>query len=292
MVSCCATYDLAQRQVCNPEYNEVALQPFLAACNKSTPYSFYMFSLFKKNKEKSAVTSTGQLPFTLDMHSHILPGIDDGSPNVETSLMLVRGLYDLGIRTCIATPHIIGDLYRNSNETIEPALEKLQNACAAAALPVQITAAAEYMLDDYFMQLLQSDKPLRTLHKNLLLTELPYTSQPANLQEMLFHIITAGYHPVLAHPERYFYFHNNFEDYKWLKDLGFILQVNLLSLTGYYGKNVARAAKYLLDAGLAGIVGTDLHHSRHLSALQSAENQKLFNKYVQDGNMMNKELMI
>ncbi len=224
------------------------------------------------------------------MHSHILPGIDDGAPDVETSLVLVRGLYDLGIRTCIATPHIIGDLYRNSDETIEPALLKLQQACKAAAIPMQISAAAEYMLDDYFMELLQSGKPLRTLKHKLLLTELPYIAEPVNLQEMLFHIITAGYQPVLAHPDRYLYFHHNFDLYRELKDQGFILQVNLLSLTGYYGKNVARAARFILDKGLAGFAGTDLHHGRHLSALQSETNRQLFQKYIRNADLLNKEL--
>ena len=250
-----------------------------------------MFNLFKKNKQDDGTMPfTGQLPVTVDMHSHILPGIDDGSPDVETSLLLVSGLYDLGIRTCIATPHIIGDLYRNNNETIEAALDKLQQACAAAAIPMQISAAAEYMLDDYFMELLQQKQPLRTLHKNLLLTEIPYTSEPVNLQEIVFHIITGGYQPILAHPERYFYFHNNFEGYKKLKDLGFILQVNLLSLTGYYGKNATRAARYLLDEGLVGLVGTDLHHGRHLNAFQSQDNLKLFNKYLKNSKLLNQEL--
>lgn len=224
------------------------------------------------------------------MHSHILPGIDDGAPDVETSLVLVRGLYDLGIRTCIATPHIIGDLYRNSDETIEPALLKLQQACKAAAIPMQISAAAEYMLDDYFMELLQSGKPLRTLKHKLLLTELPYIAEPVNLQEMLFHILTTGYQPVLAHPERYLFYHQDFEKYKELKDQGFILQVNLLSLTGYYGKNVARAARFILDKGLAGFAGTDLHHGRHLSALQSETNRQLFQKYIRNADLLNKEL--
>ncbi len=225
------------------------------------------------------------------MHSHILPGIDDGSPDVETSMLLVRGLYDLGIRHCIATPHIIGDLYRNNDETIEAALAKLQHACTAAALPMKISAAAEYMLDDYFMELLQQEKPLRTLHKNLLLTEIPYTSEPNNLQEILFHIITGGYQPVLAHPERYFYFHANFKDYNKLKDLGFILQVNLLSLTGYYGKTALQATRYMLDEGLVDLVGTDLHHGRHLSAFQSANNLKLFSKYISNNNLLNQKLL-
>ena len=254
-----------------------------------------MFNLFSKKKTGgiagSSAVIAGMLPVSVDMHSHILPGIDDGSPDVETSLLLVKGLYDLGIRKCIATPHIIGDLYRNNDETIEPALYKLQQACTAAALPMQISAAAEYMLDDYFMELLRQQKPLRTLHKNLLLTEIPYTSEPVNLDEILFNIITEGYRPVLAHPERYFYFHRNFEEYRRLKDLGFILQVNLLSLTGYYGKNPARAAKYMLDEGLAELVGTDLHHGRHLAALQSAENLRMMHKHVQDAGLQNRELI-
>jgi protein-tyrosine phosphatase len=167
----------------------------------------------------------------------------------------------------------------------------LQKALLAADIPMQVTAAAEYMLDDYFMELLQQQKPLRTLHKNLLLTEIPYTSEPVNLPEMVFHIITEGYQPVLAHPERYFYFHNNFKDYHKLKDLGFILQVNLLSLAGYYGKNAAEAARYLLDKGLVDLVGTDLHHGRHLSAFQSQKNLSLFNRYAGNGKMINQSLL-
>jgi tyrosine-protein phosphatase YwqE len=246
-----------------------------------------MFNFFKKN----TAVPVRQLPVTVDMHSHILPGIDDGSPDVDTSVLLVRGLYDLGIRTCIATPHIIGDLYRNNDETIEAALGKLQKGLLTANVPMQVTAAAEYMLDDYFMELLEQQKPLRTLHKNLLLTEIPYTSEPVNLPEMVFHIITSGYQPVLAHPERYFYFHKNFKGYHKLKELGFILQVNLLSLAGYYGKSAAEAAQYLLDKGLVDLVGTDLHHGRHLSAFQSQKNLTLFNKYVSNNKMINQTLL-
>jgi protein-tyrosine phosphatase len=213
-------------------------------------------------------------------------------PVKYTSVLLVRGLYELGIRTCIATPHIIGDLYPNNNETIEAALGKLQKALAVANVPMQVRAAAEYMLDDYFMELLQKPEPLRTLHKNWLLTEIPYNTEPVNLSEMVFHIITGGYQPVLAHPERYLYFQYHFRDYKKLKDLGFMLQVNLLSLTGYYGKKEMLAARYILNEGLADLVGTDLHHGRHLSALQAAHNQQLFNKYIKGSDLMNNYLVL
>ena len=237
-----------------------------------------MFGFLKKNR--SVIISPGSFPVTTDIHSHILPGIDDGSPDIDTSLQLIKGMYALGIRKCIATPHIIGDLYRNSKDTITPALEKTRSACANAGIEMELSAAAEYMLDDYFMELLQQKQPLLTLHKNFVLTEFSYTMRPHNIDEMVFNIITGGYQPVLAHPERYFYFHGDLKEYHELKELGFHLQVNLLSLTGYYGKDVAKAAKYILDKGLADLVGTDLHHERHLAALGKPENLAIFNRYI------------
>ena len=233
-----------------------------------------MFTLFK-NKPPST-----SLPFDVDIHSHILPGIDDGSPDVETSLGLIRGLYDLGIRKCIATPHIIGDLYRNDPETIGAALEKVKKACADAAIGMEISAAAEYMLDDHFMGLLDRKEPLLFLEKNVLLVELSYNLFPDNLHEMVFRIVTSGYKPVLAHPERYAYFHNKYESFARLKELGFHLQVNLLSLTGYYGKEVTKAAVYIIKNGLATLVGTDLHHIRHLNSIREGCKGGVFEKYL------------
>ena len=142
------------------------------------------------------------------------------------------------------------------------------------------------MLDDHFMELLRGGEPLLTLHKNLLLVEIPYTAPPYDLGEMAFSMITSGYQPVLAHPERYFYYHTNFGEYERLKELGFLLQVNLLSLTGYYGKGAAKAARFILEEGMAGLVGTDMHHGRHLEALGDVENIKLFNRYIK-GKKMN-----
>ena len=204
-----------------------------------------MLNIFRK-KDNGTEQPWG-FSVTTDIHSHILPGIDDGSPDIDTSLKLIKGLYALGIRKAVATPHVIGDLYRNTAETITAALEKIKPACINAGIDMELSAAAEYMLDDYFMDLLHHKVPLLTLHKNLVLTEISYTMAPHNLDEMAFNIITEGYQPVMAHPERYFYFHKDFEEYYRLKELGFHLQVNLLSLTGYYGKTVAKAAKYILD---------------------------------------------
>jgi protein-tyrosine phosphatase len=236
-----------------------------------------MFNIFKK-KEPSRIA--GHFPVTIDIHSHILPGIDDGSPDIDSSLKLIKGLYDLGVRKSIATPHIIGDLYRNTPATINAALEQTKQACIHAGIDMELSAGAEYMLDDYFMELLRKKEPLLTLHKNLLLVEIPYTAPPHDLDEMLFSILTEGYQPVLAHPERYFFYHKNMEEYARLKEIGFLLQVNLLSLTGYYGKSAAKAAAYILENDLAALVGTDMHHGRHLGALGNVGNIGVFNKYL------------
>ena len=235
-----------------------------------------MFSFFKKK------TTQPLEGFTLstDIHSHVLPGIDDGSPDVETSIRLIKGMYDTGIRKMVATPHVISDLYRNTPESIHKALELLKPAMLEAGIPMELTAAAEYMIDDHFMQLLHQRSPLLTLHKNIILTEISYMTPPSNLEEMAFTIITEGYLPIMAHPERYSYYHHDHDAYYRLIELGFVLQVNLLSLTGYYGKAVAKAARFILDKGLAALVGTDLHHDRHLKALQDPHNQQLFSEYL------------
>ncbi|MGN6530146.1 MAG: tyrosine-protein phosphatase [Ginsengibacter sp.] len=217
-----------------------------------------------------------------DIHSHILPGIDDGSPDIETSLQLLQSLSDAGIHKFICTPHVIGDLYRNTPETINSALSKLKKAILQNGMTMEISAAAEYMLDDHFMELLHKKEPLMKLTKNYILTELSYSTAPAKLEEISFEINIHNYHPLMAHPERYPYYHRNYDAYYRMKELGFLLQVNLLSLTGYYGKTVAKAAKFILENKLADFTGTDLHHFNHLKVLTDTKSIALFEKYLGD----------
>ena len=241
-----------------------------------------MFNFFKKEKTSEKIKEI--FPVTTDIHSHILPGIDDGSPDLETSLLLVKGLYELGYRKLVATPHVIGDFYKNTPEIINRELERLKNACAESGINIEISSAAEYMLDDYFLNLLKQKKQILPVYSNYILTELPYNVMPMNVNEIVFEIITAGYKPILAHPERYFYYHKTYDEYARLKELGFLLQVNVLSLFGYYGTPVAKAAKFLFDNNLVDYVGTDMHHTRHLEALTKKENLLILNKYIGEKN--------
>jgi len=237
-----------------------------------------MFSFFK-NKQTAQV-ATAQLPFTTDMHSHILPGIDDGSPDVQTSIELVKGLMALGVDTSIATPHIIGDLYRNNPDTINSALKLLQDELKKQEIDFKVSAAAEYMLDSYFFELLNGKTKLLTLKDNIILTEFSYASVPEDPGKMSFAIIMEGYTPILAHPERYPYYYGNYPMYHHLVDLGFLLQVNMLSLAGHYGKDALKVAQYLLKNDLVSYIGTDMHHDRHLRGLSDSRNLKTFNQLL------------
>jgi protein-tyrosine phosphatase len=241
-----------------------------------------MLSFFKR--KKNAVDVPVTLPFTTDIHSHILPGIDDGAADIAASLALISGLQQSGIRQCIATPHIIGDLYRNNAASIAEALQKTKDACSNAGISMALTAAAEYMLDDYFMDLLRKKQPLLTLEANIILTEISYSTTPENLNEIATAIKAEGYLPVMAHPERYLYYQNNPDKYYALTEMGFVLQVNLLSVTGYYGKKAEKAVKFILEKQLAKLVGSDLHHQQHLAAINDTDNRMLFEEYFRDKN--------
>lgn len=215
-----------------------------------------------------------------DIHCHLLPGIDDGSPDAETSIALIRSLGDAGIKKFICTPHVIGDMFRNTPETINAALNILKKACLEQNLDVQLSAAAEYMLDDYFMELLRKRDALLTLTKNYVLTELSYATSPANLEKIAFELNINGYIPLMAHPERYHYYHKNYEAYHRMKELGFLLQVNLLSIAGYYGKAPSKAAKYIIENNLADFVGTDLHHFNHLKTLTDLHTRQILQQVL------------
>ena len=237
-------------------------------------------NFFRSKKKAPAYSGFSWLK--QDIHSHILPGIDDGSPDIETSIQLLRSLSDAGINKFICTPHVIGDMYHNNPQTINDALSRLKKAVSQNGMAVEINAAAEYMMDDHFMELLRRKEPLLTLTKNYILTELSYSTAPQKLEQISFEIHINNYQPLMAHPERYPYYHKNYNAYYRMKELGFLLQVNLLSLTGYYGKTVAKAAKFILDNKLADFVGTDLHHFNHLQVLTDTKSIKIFEKYLGD----------
>lgn len=221
-------------------------------------------NIFFKPKKKTL--AFGSLVKT-DMHSHILPGIDDGAPDLETSILLIEGLIRSGYERLIATPHIMSDHYPNTPASIKQALHTLREELKRKQITIPIDAAAEYTLDDNFGKLLNTGE-LLTFGNNFLLVETFFQSPPPNFQELLFQMQLKNYSVILAHPERYHYVDESLSFLKELKEKGVFLQINALSFTGYYGKREKRIAEKMLDANLIDFIGTDIHHARHLKALE------------------------
>lgn len=210
----------------------------------------------------------------VDIHSHLLPGIDDGAKDLNNSIELIQKMSSYGIKNFITTPHVLGDVYPNSSETIKNKLKEVRDELNNRNIKdVTINAAAEYMMDEQFSDLLEKGDIL-TLKDNYILVEMSYFSPPINLFEILFQIQLKGYKPILAHPERYNSYHNNFEVYYKLKKAGCLFQLNLLSLTEQYGKFVTKTAEKLIKENLYDFVGTDTHHKNHLNLLQKISTKK------------------
>ena len=214
----------------------------------------------------------------IDIHSHLLPGIDDGAKDIDNSIELILKMYSYGIKNFITTPHVLGDVYPNSSETIKSKLEEVRKALLAKGyLDIKINAAAEYMLDEQFSKRLEKNDIL-TLKDNYILVEMSYFNAPMNLYDVLFEIQLKGYKPVLAHPERYNFYHNELDNYYKLKKAGCLFQLNLLSLTEQYGKNVQQISNKLLTQNLYDFVGTDTHHKNHLQLLKKIGTDKNLKK--------------
>lgn len=242
------------------------------------------------SKKKVIQFPIGELLKT-DIHSHILPGIDDGSPDVQTSLALMRGLADMGYQTVIGTPHVMADLHRNDRETIRTAYEQLQQAVNEDPTLPKLHYAAEFMMDEGFGQLVRQESLIPLGTERHLLVETPYLHRPLNLESYIFEVRAAGFTPILAHPERYHYLFNKPIDYERLKELGCLFQVNLLSLMGYYGKSEKDAASWLIETGMVDFLGTDLHHERHLARLRRFAIDQRLVKYLENGTFRNQQLV-
>jgi protein-tyrosine phosphatase len=226
-----------------------------------------------------------------DMHSHLIPGIDDGAPDMEISLRLIRGLIDLGYKKIITTPHILSDIYPNTPATIKPGCQDVLAELQRQKISVEFSAAAEYLMDDHFIRMLEENDPLLTLKDKMVLVELSFAVPAINLKEILFQMQIKGYQPILAHPERYLYFGANKDWYDQLKESGCLFQLNLLSLRGYYGKASLELAQYLVKKKYVDLLGTDLHHERHLENLGSSPQlMDTVNRLIDSGLIRNADL--
>ena len=242
-----------------------------------------MFGLFKSSKVNPDLSFLG-----VDMHSHLLPALDDGLQTMEETIFFIDELNKMGYEKLICTPHILSDVHPNSPLTILPRLAEVQQALKEKNIKVKVEAAAEYMVDHEFEQLIKRGEQLLTFGKNFILIEMSYLAPSPNLDQVIFDLRLAGLQPIIAHPERYNYYHHNFEAYKKMKDSGCWFQVNLLSLAGYYGKHIKKAGEKLIAEGMIDLVGTDMHHMNHMNATKAFASHKDLYKILKDVPLKNR----
>ncbi len=204
----------------------------------------------------------------VDIHNHILPGIDDGAKTVEDSLALIKGFKELGVTEFICTPHVMENYYPNTPETINNALAVLKNGLKTNNLnAIKVEAAAEHMIDAGFESKLEQNL-IMPLAENYILIEMSFLQPSLNLFDMVEKIADRNLYPILAHPERYTFLHGKSKSLEGYKNKGMLLQLNLLSLSGYYGKNVQKAALNLLESNLIDFISSDLHHLDQMKKLK------------------------
>ena len=217
-----------------------------------------IFNLFKSKPILKDLIPKG----FIDIHSHILPGIDDGAKNIEDSISLISRMKKLGFSKIIGTPHTYPGLYENTNESIKEAFDKINKK---KSNNVELAYASEYMLDNSLVDLARNSKVL-TLKNKYILVEMSYIAAPYNLYEILFELKLMGYIPVLAHPERYRFLFNNYKNnYMKLKKIGCKFQLNFLSTTDFYGIDIAKMTDWLLKNEFIDYVGSDIHSIKHIS---------------------------
>lgn len=229
-----------------------------------------MLSFFQKK------TSKKEYGLTADIHSHLLPGLDDGVKTFDESVAIIRQFQAAGYTKLVTTPHIMSDTYRNEPRAIMAKLNELRAVLARQDIPMQIDAAAEYYLDSSLIHQVEANVPLLTFGGRYVLFEMNYMTEPYQLKDFIFKLITQGYKPVLAHPERYqFMTLDKAED---LYHRGVLLQINLLSFVDYYSKDVRVLANQIVDQGWVSFLGSDCHHVRHSDLLSAVQKNKYFKK--------------
>lgn len=248
-------------------------------------------SIFKKifSKKEKLLPAADLSILKNDMHSHFIPGIDDGAKTMEDSLNLLSAMQSLGYQKVITTPHIMSDYYKNTPEIILKGLEEVRTAAEKKGLTIKIEAAAEYYLDYDFEEKIKS-KSLLTFGNNYVLFELPFVGEPKNLSRAVFEMQMAGYRPVLAHVERYTFWHTDFDKIQNLFDKGVLLQLNINSLSGHYSIPTKKIAEKLIDLNMISLLGSDCHNLNHIELIKHTCQYPYLHKILNQTNIINSKL--
>src|SRR4029079_17858109 len=195
----------------------------------------------------------------IDLHCHILPGIDDGARDLETSLAMARAFVADGVSIVACTPHILPGLYHNSGPQIRHATALLQHSLNERGIPLRLATGADNHIIPEFVSELRAGKLLSLADSRYVLVEPPHHVAPPRLEEMFFSLVTANYVPILTHPERLTWINSAYQSIERLNAAGVWFQVTAGSLAGDFGRNARYWAERLLDEGKVHLLATDAH---------------------------------
>ena len=245
-----------------------------------------MLKWFLNKKEKACEVLDFSVLKT-DIHSHFIPGIDDGAPDMEASITLIKKMQELGFSKVITSPHVMSDFYQNSSEIILNGLADVRAELKVQNINMEIEAAAEYFIDYEFEQKIGKEKFL-TFGDNYILVELSFMEAPKNLFDIIFKLQLEGYKVVLAHPERYAFF--TMDDYEELVNRGVLLQINWLSIIGYYSPQIEQKTKDLISADMVSFIGSDCHNMNHAELYKKCQTKKGWHDLNNSSKLLNSTL--
>lgn len=225
---------------------------------------------------------------TTDLHSHLIPSIDDGLDSLSDSVEIIKKFENLGFKKIITTPHIMFSRFPNTQKNIYEGHKLLKDELRRQNINIELEVGAEYYYDEHFLEFIDK-KEILTFGDNYLLFELSYHHKPFGLEQTIHKLLLAGYKPILAHPERYSYYSTR-EHYEYLKDLGLLFQINAISTQGFYGKNVKKKVEKIIDLGLVDFIGSDIHNQNYMDKFSKALQSKIYLQIMEKNSIKNSYL--
>ena len=215
----------------------------------------------------------------IDLHCHILPGIDDGAPDLETALQMARIAVADGITITACTPHIYPGLYENTGPGILAAIDALQIELDRAEIPLRLTSGADVHLTPQLVSGLKSGHLLPLAGSRYFLFEPPHHVAPPRLEESIFSVMAAGWLPIVTHPERLSWIESHYEIMTRMAHAGAWMQLTCGSVTGRFGKRAQYWSERMLDEGVVHLLATDAHNLRkrtpHMAEARDAVARRL-----------------
>lgn len=239
--------------------------------------------LFSRKKQKHPAFEMPIMRLQTDLHSHILPGIDDGAQNLDESLQMVEAFIAQGYTKIITSPHIHAERYRNTRNSIENAYHQLQEGIQANNLNLSVEYTAEYHFDNEFLALIKKDDIISFGSERYVLVEFSFNLPPVGVDRVFNLLTEKGYQPVVAHPERYEYWHGNASLFERLRGIGYLFQSNIHAAAGAYGVIPQRIFQMLAKNGWIDFLGSDAHDARSVSLLSQSIELPIVQTVLQKG---------